>query len=677
MSARPPTLTRLRRWLLEEGAPPRSSAPPDAEVGEELPTPTVKRTRPWWQVLGLMGVDYFSTLGYQPGIALLAAGALSPVATLVLVLVTLLGALPTYRRVAKESPRGEGSINMLERLLPFWTGKLTVLALLGFLVTDLVLTITLSAADASVHLAENPLLSPLLSGTNLPLTLLWLLALGAAFLLGFREVVGIAMVLVAAYLTLGGAVIARGLAEIVARPELLANWKAGLFAAHGNPLLMLGAAALLFPRLALGLSGFETGVAVMPRVRGEKGEREARLRGRVENTQKMLTVAALVMSVYLLLSSLVTTLLIEPQAYAAGGAADERALSYLAHAYLGRTFGSLYDLSTVLILWFAGVTALTRLLNFVPRFLPRYGMAPDWARRGRPLVLLFTLIGVVVTLVFGASVDAQAGAYATGVLVVITSAAFAVTLSARRRGERAFAVLSGLITAVFAFTSVANIVERPEGIRLASVFIVAIVALSIVSRAARSVELRADRVELDRLAERFLVEAGKQPVRLIAHHPSDEGRRDRADKRKTVSERFAGQPEEGNDAGEYRTKLLEAHVAQHLPPGERPLFVEVHVTDASGFADVLEVRGTERAGQRVLQVYGASVPNAIAALLLAVRDATGVVPHVYFGWNERGPFQNAARFLLGGEGDIALVTHEVLRLAEKNRARRPVVHLGG
>jgi len=413
----------------------------------------------------LTGVDYFSTLGYQPGIAALAAGSLSPLATLVLVLLTLLGALPVYRRVAGESPHGEGSIAMLEHLLPWWAGKIFVLVLLGFAATDFLITITLSAADATAHIIENPFAPNVLQGKQVLITLALLALLAAVFLRGFTEAIGIAVVLVAVYLSLNAVLAVVALAQVIGSPAVVVDWGAAMTTAHGSPLAMVGIALLVFPRLALGLSGFETGVAVMPQVKGDPDDTEEHPRGRVRDTRKLLMTAALIMSVFLLVSSFVTTVLIPAQQFQPGGQANGRALAYLAHTLLGNIFGTAYDVSTIAILWFAGASAMAGLLNLVPRYLPRYGMAPSWARAVRPLVLVFSVIGVLVTIVFQASVDAQSGAYATGVLVLITSASVAVTLSARRQGQRRRFAGFAVVALVFGYTTVVNVSSVLRGSR--------------------------------------------------------------------------------------------------------------------------------------------------------------------------------------------------------------------
>ncbi|WP_404870866.1 amino acid transporter [Kitasatospora griseola] len=607
----------------------------------------------WWRVMCLTGLDYFSTLGYQPGIAALAAGLLSPIATIVLVAVTLLGALPVYRRVAQESPHGEGSIAMLERLLSFWKGKLFVLALLGFAATDFLITITLSAADATAHLVENPHLTKALSGHQVLITLLLVALLGAVFLKGFSEAIGVAVVLVAVYLTLNVVVVAVGLWHVVTASSVITDWAHALSMEHGNPIAMIGVALVVFPKLALGLSGFETGVAVMPHIEGDPDDTEDRPTGRIRGARKLLTTAAVIMSCFLITTSFITTLLIPADDFKAGGPANGRALAYLAHHYLGNAFGSVYDLSTIAILWFAGASAMAGLLNLMPRYLPRYGMAPHWARAVRPMVLVLTAIAFLVTWLFDANVDKQGGAYATGVLVLITSAAIAVTIAARAARQHRWTIGFAIIAAVFVYTTVINIAERPDGVKIGACFIAGIVLVSLASRLARAFELRVTDVQLDEVAERFVRDTAHRTIRFIATKPAT------------------------RDLAEYRDKVHQIRADNDIPVEDDLVFVEVTVLDPSDFEAELKVRGEVLHDRyRVLTLEHSSVPNALAAILLHVRDTTGQLPHIYFEWTEGSPFAQFLRFFLFGQGEVAPVTREVLREAEPDRARRPRVHVG-
>jgi hypothetical protein len=540
-----------------------------------------------------------------------------------------------------------------------------VLVLLGFVATDFIITITLSAADATAHIIENPF-TPAGFKHEIGVTLILVALLGAIFLKGFKEAIGLAVLLVFAYLLLNVVVLSFGMYQLAIHPIHFSEWRQALLVhpnVHGNPWLILAFSLILFPKLALGLSGFETGVAVMPLVKGDTelasedldslhSTRSAApdknvqlaLRGRIVNTRKMLRTAALIMSVLLIASSLVTTMLIRPEQFQEGGQANGRAISYLAHLFFGDIFGSVYDLSTIMILWFAGASAMAGLINIVPRYLPRYGMAPEWARATRPLVLVYVVIAFTVTLIFRADVDAQGGAYATGVLVLMTSAAIAVTLAMYRKGKNWKVFL--VISVVFAYTTGQNIHERPEGIKIASFFILAIVIASLVSRVLRTTELRVDKLELDDLARDFIREAGRGTIRIIANR-KDQG-----------------------DPQEYQTKETEKRADNHIPPGEPILFFEVTPGDASEFSGTLRIRGDKVESYKILRTESPAVPNAIAAFLLYLRDETGKLPHVYFGWSEGNPLSYLLRYIAFGEGDTAPVTHEVLRQAEKDPARR-------
>jgi hypothetical protein len=596
----------------------------------------------------LTGVDYFSTLGYQPGIAFLAAGLLSPVATLILVLVTLFGALPVYRQVAYHSPHGHGSIALLERLLPGWRGKALVLCLLGFAATDFIITMTLSAADATAHIIENPFV-PVWAHHRLGLTLLLLGVLAGVFLKGFREAIWIAVLVVALYLSVNLVVVFVGLVLILQHPAAVLDWQIQLGQQFDSPWRMIAVAALLFPKLALGLSGFETGAAVMPLVQGDPEDAPDLPLARIRNTRKLLFSAAAIMSVFLLGSSIVTSFLIEPAMFLPGGEANDRALAYLAHRHLGDGFGTLYDLSTIAILWFAGASAMAGLLNLVPQYLPRYGMGPEWAKASRPLVVVFITIAFVVTILFDADVDAQGGAYATGVLVLMTSAAVAVAIVHWAKSSRWSWVV---ISAVFVYTTIANIVERPEGIKIATFFIAFTLFMSLLFRSLRSTELRITDVVFDDQALAILESDEDQIIRLVPHRPNN----------RTIEE---------YDAKERHTRTV-----HHLDSSEHLIFIEIDQGDASEFDASLRVAGVSVGRHKILRARSPAIPNALAALLIRISRRTQRLSHAYFGWTEGNPIGYIFRFLFLGEGDVAPVTREILRKTISDPSKRPFIHVG-
>ncbi|MCS7046045.1 MAG: amino acid transporter [Gemmataceae bacterium] len=646
------------------------------------PHPTHHHQGFWLWVMCLTGVDYFSTLAYQPSIAFKATGLLTPFATIILVGITLFGALPVYAYVAGKSPHGQGSIAMLERLVHGWTGKILVLVLLGFAATDFVITKTLSAADAAAHLLKNPLWPQSLAAprSQLLVTMFFLVVLGATFLRGFREVIGLAVAIVTVYLVLNGIVVASSLWYLYQHPDRLFHWQQDVAAGRWqfekpfdfgtDPWGIFFVCALLFPKLALGLSGFETGVAVMPLVRGDPGETNAAPRGRIRNTRKLLLTAAVIMSFFLLGSAMATSTLIPPEALKKEGPADDRALAYLAHGerlvtgefavvvnpLFGEIFGTLYDLSTVVILWFAGASAMAGLLNLVPQYLPRYGMAPEWTRAYRPLVAVFTAINLFVTWWFNADVQSQGAAYATGVLVLMSSACLACVIDRWRSNQGRIWLLRlhwpyTVITAIFFYTTAANIIERPTGLVIASWFILTILVVSIVSRFYRSKELRLLGLDFVDDRSRFLWDSLKMlefPV-LVPHRPGT----------RSLQEKEA--------------QIRKDH---RLTPDVPIVFIEATLGDASEFYQTPQIEIVADEACFIIRVRNcASIAHAIASLALEL-SKTGRPPEIHFGWSDEDSLWATIGFLLFGEGNVPWLVRELIRDAEPRPERQPRVIVG-
>jgi hypothetical protein len=529
---------------------------------------------------------------------------------------------------------------MLEHILRGWKGKIFVLVLLGFAATDFVITMTLSAADAAQHAIENPYLHPYLGDARMLLTLLMLALLAAVFIRGFVEAIGLATMVAIPYIVLNVIVLARGLWEVAQHPALINNWTASL-RHHGDWTSLLLVSIIIFPKLALGMSGFETGVSVMPLIKGNPGdEKQDAPHGRIRATRRLLVSAALIMSVLLLLSSFTTALLIPESAYKMNGPAAGRAIAYLAHGLLGRTFGTIYDISTILILWFAGASAMAGLLNLIPRYLPRFGMAPRWVAFSRPLVLILFCANVIVTLAFKANVEAQGGAYATGVLVLMFSAAYAVTLAFRHEAREKknargrFLCLSsifGLVTLVFAYTLVDNVLERPDGVIVASFFIFIIIVLSAMSRVLRATEFR--------VRDLHFIDANS----LDLWH-SIIGKKVHLAPLKTYTMRAVAQKSE--------------EIRQYYQVKEPVAFIHVYLlNNRSDFFAPLRIRVKELDEGYLIEVYGAiAIANSIAYISELIDPIS-----IFLGLTRQSLMMQSLRFLLWGEGETGLMVYKILR----------------
>lgn len=645
----------------------------------------------WLWVMCLTGVDYFSTLGYQPSIAYETTGLLGPLATVVLVGMTLLGALPVYAYVAGQSPHGQGSIGMLERLVRGWGGKALILALLGFAATDFVITKTLSAADAAKHLVSNKAIWPLnpetipLDHQQLIVTFFLLVLLGAMFLKGFREVIGFAVVIVGVYLLLNLIVVGFSLNYLYHHSQLIDDWYEKVFNGPpsgwrmnqeempwnltiGGPWVLIAVCFLVFPKLALGLSGFETGVAVMSLIRGQPDDQPERPAGRIRSTRRLLLTAALIMSFYLLSSALVVSTLIPPEAFEKGAdpSALERSLAFIAHGeggtgrispIFGPVFGTIYDVSTVVILWFAGASAMAGLLNLIPRYLPRYGMAPSWSQASRPLVFLFTAINLGVTWIFKADVSAQGGAYATGVLVLMSSAGVATVIERWRARKGWYWIFRvpwyfALVAVLFIYTTGAVIIEKPDGIKIAACFIATIITMSLASRSARAMELRFGGFQFKDASSKFLWDSIRNAEFdvLVPHRP---GQRTLSEKEKAIRK-------------DHR-----------LGENVQIAFIEVELYDPSEFEQqpILEVK--QDGNSVILKITrAASIAHVVAALALEL-SKVGKPPEIHFGWPEQGVVAGTLSFLLFGEGNVPWMVQQLIRKAEPNPDRQPMVVIGG
>jgi membrane-associated protease RseP (regulator of RpoE activity) len=468
-----------------------------------------------------------------------------------------------------------------------------------------------------------------------------------------------------------------------------------------------------FPLMALGLSGFELSMASVGLVRGRREDDPTRPRGRIRNARKLLVTAALVMSVLVVGSVSVVTLLVPPGAVEENGRARNRALAYLAHGsalqpagagatvtppqskdtppdkaveppngdqpegakkagrpapkravpmateinpLFGPAFGTLYDVSAILILFLAGASVTISLRDLLPEYLTRYGMEMHWSRKVGTTLHLFNLIILAVIFYFHASVSHQQGAYATSVLVLLASAALAALLDFRSRFRHSTflpLLIAPLVLACGFFLLMAWKAAEHSlvGLVIAGLFVLVLLVTAGISRWVRSTELRFQGFRFaDEESQKRWEEIRQLDFQVLVPHRPDH--RSLAEKEEEIRARH------------------------RLGPDVPIIFVEAELGDPSDFQHEPLMQIVKEKRMEVIRVSRcASIAHVLAAIALAFREV-GRPPEVHFAWSGESPLAANLHFLLWGEGNIPWMVHSLIRHAEPDPDRQPRVVIG-
>jgi hypothetical protein len=684
-------------------------------------TPAVPgRVYLWWLVLGLIGLDYFSTLAYLPSLAVEAAGPLAPLGAGAVVLVTLLGALPIYLYVVGRSPHGAGATGLLERLVHGWTGKFLILVLLGFVATDFITTRSLSLADATVHLVHNPYfqdhsewvrgnqekvktwLPAMLRGSfldfwneQLVITVLLAVVVFAfwALLNLFRNgFMHFAALLIAVYVALTLLIIGSGLVYLANHRDVLTRWAEvvpkGISPGTTNVWALIGLALLaaftFFPHLVLGLSGFELTMASASLVRGQPNDLPDHPAGRIRNTRKLMLVSALIMSVCLLGSVTVVTFLVPQEELKSGTTspasssdappghsprASDRALSYLAHGGPVKSGASEETIN--------------------PVFGPAFGTAYDVVT-----ILVLCLAGVSVTLGMRDLLPHYLARYGMQLewarkLGVITHlfnlAIILVTLifhASVQRQQWAYGTSVMVLLTAAALAATLEVRSRHRrwlGYFLSlpfGVFFLFFVFLTLlllwINASGLAIALLFVVILLGTaITSRWL---RSTELRFEGFEFTDDHSRRRWEEIRNLD--FQVLVPHRPDTMKLLDKDREVRTKHRLANEVPIIFIEARLGDPSEFYQKPTMHVLTEEGKEVIRVtHCTSVAHVLAVICLEFRHV-GRPPEIYFDWSNESPHAANLDFLLMGQGNIPWMVHDLIRKAERDPQRQPRVVIG-